>query len=109
MEGNVKDIFFFCHFTPQILRAKPSAPTVPTEEDTLQYFDAVIASCDSEPMRKPYTDDGHADVDFIGEFESFQPLTLIILEVSVCYSTSLMANKQWSHRPNNEVTDSLFG
>lgn len=54
----------------QISRAKPSAPPVPDEEDTLQFFDAVIASCDSEPLRKPYTDDGHADVDFIGEPES---------------------------------------
>lgn len=61
--------FFFYHFTPQISRAKPSAPPVPTEDDTLQFFDAVIASCDSEPLRKPYKDDGHADVDFIGEFE----------------------------------------
>ncbi|KAM9347767.1 uncharacterized protein C13orf42 [Symphorus nematophorus] len=49
----------------RISRAKPSAPPVPDEEDTLQFFDAVIASCDSEPLRKPYTDDGHADVDFI--------------------------------------------
>ncbi|XP_005733916.1 uncharacterized protein C13orf42 [Maylandia zebra] len=48
-----------------ISRAKPSAPPVPTEDDTLQFFDAVIASCDSEPLRKPYKDDGHADVDFI--------------------------------------------
>ncbi|XP_044073588.1 uncharacterized protein C13orf42 [Siniperca chuatsi] len=48
-----------------ISRAKPSAPPVPDEEDTLQFFDAVIASCDSEPARKPYLDDGHADVDFI--------------------------------------------
>lgn len=54
----------------QISRAKPSAPPVPDEEDTLQFFDAVIASCDSEPLRKPYTDDGHADVDFIGEPET---------------------------------------
>ncbi|XP_068185670.1 uncharacterized protein C13orf42 [Antennarius striatus] len=45
--------------------AKPSAPPVLNEEDTLQFFDEVIASCDSEPGRKPYTDDGHADVDFI--------------------------------------------
>ncbi|XP_035031499.1 uncharacterized protein C13orf42 [Hippoglossus stenolepis] len=45
-------------------RAKPSAPPAPTEEDTLQFFDSVIASCD-EPPRKPYLDDGHADVDFI--------------------------------------------
>ncbi|KAM9804883.1 uncharacterized protein C13orf42 [Neosynchiropus ocellatus] len=44
---------------------KPSAPPVPTEEDTLEFFDQVIASCDSEPHRKPYVDDGHADVDFI--------------------------------------------
>ncbi|XP_018558279.1 uncharacterized protein C13orf42 isoform X1 [Lates calcarifer] len=48
-----------------IQRAKPSAPPVPSEEDTLQFFDAVIASCDNEPLRKPYMDDGHADVDFI--------------------------------------------
>ncbi|XP_022053002.1 uncharacterized protein C13orf42 [Acanthochromis polyacanthus] len=48
-----------------ISRAKPSAPPVPSEEDTLQFFDAVIASCDNEPQRKPYMDDGHADVDFI--------------------------------------------
>ncbi|XP_070771457.1 uncharacterized protein C13orf42 [Enoplosus armatus] len=48
-----------------ISRAKPSAPPVPDEEDTLQFFDAVIASCDSEPVQKPYQDDGHADVDFI--------------------------------------------
>ncbi|XP_038576814.1 uncharacterized protein C13orf42 [Micropterus salmoides] len=48
-----------------ISRAKPSAPPAPDEENTLQFFDAVIASCDSEPMRKPYLDDGHADVDFI--------------------------------------------
>ncbi|AWP13361.1 Hypothetical protein SMAX5B_018227 [Scophthalmus maximus] len=47
-----------------IQRAKPSAPPVPSEEDTLQFFDEVIASCD-EPLRKPYMDDGHADVDFI--------------------------------------------
>ncbi|XP_060943932.1 uncharacterized protein C13orf42 [Limanda limanda] len=43
---------------------KPSAPPVPTEENTLQFFDSVIASCD-EPPRKPYLDDGHADVDFM--------------------------------------------
>ncbi|XP_021173026.2 uncharacterized protein C13orf42 [Fundulus heteroclitus] len=48
-----------------ISRAKPSTPPVPTEEDTLEFFDEVIASCDSEPQRKPYRDDGHADVDFI--------------------------------------------
>ncbi|XP_029981552.1 uncharacterized protein C13orf42 [Sphaeramia orbicularis] len=48
-----------------ISRAKPSAPPIPTEEDTLEFFDAVIASCDSEPTPKPYVDDGHADVDFI--------------------------------------------
>ncbi|KAF0026633.1 hypothetical protein F2P81_021370 [Scophthalmus maximus] len=49
-----------------IQRAKPSAPPVPSEEDTLQFFDEVIASCD-EPLRKPYMDDGHADVDFIDD------------------------------------------
>ncbi|XP_034549020.1 uncharacterized protein C13orf42 [Notolabrus celidotus] len=48
-----------------ISRVKPKAPPVPDEEGTLQYFDEVIASCDSEPQRKPYMDDGHADVDFI--------------------------------------------
>nr|XP_040058336.1 uncharacterized protein C13orf42 [Gasterosteus aculeatus aculeatus] len=46
-------------------RAKPSAPPVPSEEATLRFFDAVIAGCDGEPLRKPYVDDGHADVDFI--------------------------------------------
>ncbi|XP_041663451.1 uncharacterized protein C13orf42 [Cheilinus undulatus] len=49
----------------QISKVKPAVPPVPDEEDTLQFFDAVIASCDSEPLRKPYRDDGHADVDFI--------------------------------------------
>ncbi|XP_073330316.1 uncharacterized protein C13orf42 [Pagrus major] len=53
------------HREEPISRAKASAPPVPAEEDTLQFFDAVIASCDSEPLRKPYQDDGHADVDFI--------------------------------------------
>nr|XP_020464934.1 uncharacterized protein LOC109965344 [Monopterus albus] len=48
-----------------ISRARSSAPHVSSEEDTLQFFDAVIASCDREPPRKPYMDDGHADVDFI--------------------------------------------
>ncbi|XP_034742327.1 uncharacterized protein C13orf42 [Etheostoma cragini] len=48
-----------------ISRAKPSAPPVPNEEDTLQFFDAVIADCDSEPLRKQFMDDGNADVDFI--------------------------------------------
>ncbi|XP_059199453.1 uncharacterized protein C13orf42 [Centropristis striata] len=48
-----------------ISRVKPSAPPVPNEEDTLQFFDEVIAGCDTEPLRKPYIDDGHADVDFI--------------------------------------------
>ncbi|CAG5865787.1 unnamed protein product [Menidia menidia] len=48
-----------------ISRAKPSAPSVPNEEDTLQFFDSVISSCDNEPQRKPYSDDGNADVDFI--------------------------------------------
>ncbi|KAF3694679.1 hypothetical protein EXN66_Car010355 [Channa argus] len=48
-----------------ISRPKHSSPSVSNEEDTLQFFDAVIASCDSEPVRKPYIDDGHADVDFI--------------------------------------------
>ncbi|XP_034069571.1 uncharacterized protein C13orf42 isoform X1 [Gymnodraco acuticeps] len=55
----------FCFFSPQISRAKPSAPPVPNVEDSLQFFDAVIAGCDSEPLRKSYMDDGHADVDFI--------------------------------------------
>lgn len=50
----------------QRARAKPSAPAVPSEEDTLQFFDDVIASCADEPRHKPYVDDGHADVDFIG-------------------------------------------
>ncbi|KAM4560976.1 uncharacterized protein C13orf42 [Fundulus diaphanus] len=50
---------------PRMEEPKPSTPPVPTEEDTLEFFDEVIASCDSEPQRKPYRDDGHADVDFI--------------------------------------------
>ncbi|KAM8855573.1 uncharacterized protein C13orf42 isoform 1-T1 [Spinachia spinachia] len=53
-----------------ILRAKPSAPPVPSEEATLQFFDAVIAGYDNEPLRKPYLDDGHADVDFIAASSS---------------------------------------
>ncbi|XP_049584976.1 uncharacterized protein C13orf42 [Syngnathus scovelli] len=48
-----------------VSRATPSAPPIPNVEDTLQFLDEVIASCDSEPHRKPYLDDGHADVDFI--------------------------------------------
>ncbi|XP_061917382.1 uncharacterized protein C13orf42 [Entelurus aequoreus] len=43
----------------------PSAPPVPNVKDTLRFLDEVIASCDSEAQRKPYMDDGHADVDFI--------------------------------------------
>jgi len=66
MAGNIKDKWFFLF--PQISRAKPSAPPVPNVEDSLKFFDAVIAGCDSEPLRKSYMDDGHADVDFIGEF-----------------------------------------
>lgn len=53
-------------------RANPPAPPAPNEEDTLQFFDEVIASCDSEPLRKPYRDDGNADVDVIGESEAAQ-------------------------------------
>ncbi|XP_051566488.1 uncharacterized protein C13orf42 [Myxocyprinus asiaticus] len=49
----------------QISRPEPSAPPIPNEEDTLQFFDTVIASCDPEPNRKPHVDNGHADVDFI--------------------------------------------
>lgn len=45
----------------------PPEPPVPDEEDCLRYLDAVIASCDSEAQTKAYSDDGHADVDFIGE------------------------------------------
>ncbi|KAK7882406.1 hypothetical protein WMY93_028580 [Mugilogobius chulae] len=46
-------------------QSKTVCPPVPSEEDTIQFLDAIIASCDDEPLRKPYTDDGHADVDFI--------------------------------------------
>ncbi|XP_030643388.1 uncharacterized protein C13orf42 [Chanos chanos] len=53
------------HKVSQTSRPEPSAPPAPSEEDTLQFFDAVIASCDPEPTRKPFIDDGHADVDFI--------------------------------------------
>lgn len=62
-----RHIICFYPQRPQKPRAKPSVPPVPTEEDTLQFLDEVIASCDSEPQRCPYRDDGHADVDFIGE------------------------------------------
>ncbi|XP_077436117.1 uncharacterized protein C13orf42 [Vanacampus margaritifer] len=48
-----------------VSRVTPSAPPVPNVEDTLQFLDEVIASYDGEPQRKPYLDDGHADVDFI--------------------------------------------
>ncbi|CAL8387873.1 uncharacterized protein C13orf42 [Gadus morhua] len=44
---------------------RPSAPPFPNEDDTLQYFDAVIDSCDADRARKPPADDGNADVDFI--------------------------------------------
>ncbi|TSQ01564.1 hypothetical protein Baya_11140 [Bagarius yarrelli] len=50
---------------PQHSNPQPSAPPIPSEADTLQFFDAVIASCDTESTRKPHVDDGHADVDFI--------------------------------------------
>ena len=68
--GRVKKTSFnklqiYIYFSAQISEAKPSAPPVPNEENTLEFFDSVIASCDSEP--KPHIDDGHADVDFIGE------------------------------------------
>ncbi|XP_072541388.1 uncharacterized protein C13orf42 [Salminus brasiliensis] len=53
------------HRTVQRSSPEPSAPPVPNEEDTLQFFDAVIASCDAERSRKPHVDDGHADVDFV--------------------------------------------
>ncbi|XP_062391154.1 uncharacterized protein C13orf42 [Sardina pilchardus] len=49
----------------QSARAEPTAPPIPNEEDTLQYLDSVIASCDPEPKRKPNMDDGNADVDFV--------------------------------------------
>ncbi|KAG5852668.1 hypothetical protein ANANG_G00065020 [Anguilla anguilla] len=46
-------------------KTKATAPPIPNEEDTLEFFDSVIASCDLEPKRKPNLDNGHADVDFI--------------------------------------------
>ncbi|XP_010878889.1 uncharacterized protein C13orf42 [Esox lucius] len=49
----------------QTKSTKPSAPPAPNEEDTLEFFDAVIASCDPEPRHKPHVDDGNADIDFI--------------------------------------------
>nr|XP_057938573.1 uncharacterized protein C13orf42 [Doryrhamphus excisus] len=49
----------------QASKVTPSAPPVPNVEDTLQFLDEVIASCDSEAQHKPYMDNGHADVDFI--------------------------------------------
>ncbi|XP_051997983.1 uncharacterized protein C13orf42 [Xyrauchen texanus] len=56
----------------QISRPEPSAPPIPNEEDTLQFFDAVIASCDPEPKRKLHMDNGHADVDFIVATSTFE-------------------------------------
>ncbi|KAG9271170.1 uncharacterized protein C13orf42 [Astyanax mexicanus] len=53
------------HRNVQRSSPEPSAPPIPSEEDTLQFFDEVIASCDSERSRKPHVDDGHADVDFV--------------------------------------------
>ncbi len=59
-------------------RPKPSAPPIPNEEDTLQFFDAVIASCDQEPSRKPHVDNGHADVDFIGECGAYYLISSVL-------------------------------
>ncbi|KAJ8013312.1 hypothetical protein DPEC_G00051960 [Dallia pectoralis] len=53
------------HFRGQPSSTKPSAPPIPNEEDTLDFFDAVIASCEPERRHKSHVDDGHADVDFI--------------------------------------------
>jgi len=59
---------------PPASRTKAPAPPGPySEKDTLRFFDEVIAGCDSEPPRKPYLDDGHADVDFIGGFTIARP------------------------------------
>lgn len=68
-------------FQPQAPRTRAPEPSVPDEEDTLRYLDAVIAGCESEAQHKPYTDDGHEDVDFIGEpqtslFSSIQCFSL---------------------------------
>ncbi|KAG9331942.1 hypothetical protein JZ751_016342 [Albula glossodonta] len=52
-------------YNAQPSNTKASAPPIPNEEDTLEFFDAVIASCDPEPKRKQNLDNGHADVDFI--------------------------------------------
>ncbi|XP_062861423.1 uncharacterized protein C13orf42 [Trichomycterus rosablanca] len=53
------------HEDAQHMSPQPFAQPIPNEEDTLQFFDEVIASCDSEHSRKPHVDDGHEDVDFI--------------------------------------------
>ncbi|XP_066563660.1 uncharacterized protein C13orf42 [Amia ocellicauda] len=47
------------------IKPKAQAPAIPDEVNTLEYFDAIIASCDSEKESKPHVDNGHADVDFI--------------------------------------------
>ncbi|KAJ8397941.1 hypothetical protein AAFF_G00432880 [Aldrovandia affinis] len=52
-------------YNAQTSKTKATAPPIPSEEDTLEFFDSVIASCDQEPKRKANLDDGHADVDFI--------------------------------------------
>ncbi|KAK6487076.1 hypothetical protein HHUSO_G10814 [Huso huso] len=43
------------------------APPVPDEVDTLEYFDSIVASFDSEKKSKAHLDDGHTDVDFVGK------------------------------------------
>lgn len=74
-------VFFQIKQNPQ-----PSAPPIPSEEDTLQFFDAVIASCDSERTIKPHVDDGHADVDFIGTLRKY-------LAFDILYCTSENASR----------------
>ncbi|KPP68054.1 hypothetical protein Z043_113295 [Scleropages formosus] len=49
----------------QVSGTKGRAPPAPSEADALQFFDAVIASCDPDPKLKPHIDDGNADVDFV--------------------------------------------
>ncbi|KAK1169977.1 hypothetical protein AOXY_G8902 [Acipenser oxyrinchus oxyrinchus] len=47
------------------VKTKAKAPPVPDEVDTLEYFDSIVASFDSEKKNKAHLDDGHADVDFV--------------------------------------------
>ncbi|XP_036395938.1 uncharacterized protein C13orf42 [Megalops cyprinoides] len=49
----------------QTAKASGRVSPVPNEEDALEFFDSIIASCAPVPERNPPVDNGHEDVDFI--------------------------------------------